>query len=430
MIALSLPVPESTRYSITAQTLTLTSISHSQLLNIKYQPNNMLQPMVIAIQSRDFLMTGARVAPHPLRHVINIYLQILTLHYLHPQKNTTKMPYYACTPTKQARIVQMRAANVTYGNIADELGISESTARRNWAKFHGTQDWYRKPYRPGRRRKLDDEDLKRVEEGFDNGDLRDGEDCRRQLFPHIDSSTMRKNLRRIGLKGRIRREKPILRQENITKRQEWAQKHKNWKVDDWKKVWFSNESKFNLFGSDGRQYCRRRDGEALEDRNVKKTVKHGGGSLMVWGCISWNGTGRLVRVHGKMDRYQYCDILEEGLLRTLHDRGLRSSDIIFQQDNDPKHTAGYTMNWFKKYGISVLSWISQSPDMNIIGHAWDQLDIQLRSRPLLPKNLDKLWDALVEEWGNLDLEKVRDLYRSCPRRVAALDKSKGWHTKY
>uniref|UniRef100_A0AAZ3RF01 Uncharacterized protein n=1 Tax=Oncorhynchus tshawytscha TaxID=74940 RepID=A0AAZ3RF01_ONCTS len=46
------------------------------------------------------------------------------------------------------------------------------------------------------------------------------------------------------------------------------------------------------------------------------TVKHGGGSIMPWGCVSAAGTGRLVRIEGKMNGAEYREILDENLLRT------------------------------------------------------------------------------------------------------------------
>ena len=38
---------------------------------------------------------------------------------------------------------------------------------------------------------------------------------------------------------------------------------------------FFYESKFNLFGSDGRQYCWRKNSEHLFDQHMQSTFKHG-----------------------------------------------------------------------------------------------------------------------------------------------------------
>jgi hypothetical protein len=63
------------------------------------------------------------------------------------------------------------------------------------------------------------------------------------------------------------------------------------------------------------------------------------GSLMVWGCIEWNGVGVLSEVEGQMDAEQYVAILEQGLLQIMEDSRIPEGDIIFQPDNDPKHTS-------------------------------------------------------------------------------------------
>ena len=151
---------------------------------------------------------------------------------------------------------------------------------------------------------------------------------------------------------------------------------------------------------------------------------------MVWGVVTWNGPGCLIRIKGTMDSRQYCDILKQGLLGSLHDHGLEPEDIIFMHDNDPKHTSHYTKSWLHENYIHLLDWPPSSPDMNIIEHCWDAVDCVLRSQGVLPTNLEELWTMLQEEWEKLNVEYIRNLYRSIPDRLQALRKSKGNVTRY
>ncbi len=56
---------------------------------------------------------------------------------------------------------------------------------------------------------------------------------------------------------------------------------------------WSDESKVTLFGSDGVQHVWRRPGEEYQENCALPTVKHGGGSIMVWGCMTTAGTREL-----------------------------------------------------------------------------------------------------------------------------------------
>ena len=108
-------------------------------------------------------------------------------------------------------------------------------------------------------------------------------------------------------------------------------------MEDWKRVIWSDETKINHLGSDGRKWILKEVGEELNDRLVEGTQKFGGGNVMMWGCMGWDGVGYATRIEGRMDAELYVSILEDELQDSLHYYNKSPINIIFQQDNDPKH---------------------------------------------------------------------------------------------
>lgn len=80
----------------------------------------------------------------------------------------------------------------------------------------------------------------------------------------VSESTVRRRLAAKNLKGYIAAKKPLLRVINKKKRLHWAKTHKHWTVEDWEKVLFTDESKFEIFGSKRRQFVRRLPGERMK----------------------------------------------------------------------------------------------------------------------------------------------------------------------
>ncbi len=181
---------------------------------------------------------------------------------------------------------------------------------------------------------------------------------------------------------------------SVNARMQFAKKHlKDSKMVTNKILW-SDETEIELFGLNSKRYVWRKPGTAHHLSNTVPTVKHGGGSIMLWGCFSAAGTGRLVAIEGKMNAAKYRDILDENLLQSAQDLRL-GRRFTFQQDDDPKHTAKITKEWLHNNSVTVLEWPSQSPDLNPIEHLWRDLKMAVHQR--LPSNLTELERICKEE---------------------------------
>jgi hypothetical protein len=75
-----------------------------------------------------------------------------------------------------------------------------------------------------------------------------------------------------------------------------------------------------------------------------------GGNIMVWGCVYSKGVGHLCRIDGEL----YRQILNDEFVATLNWYSLSKEEIVFQQDNDPKHMAKLTTKWFEDNKITLL----------------------------------------------------------------------------
>ena len=114
----------------------------------------------------------------------------------------------------------------------------------------------------------------------------------------------------------------------------------------WNKVVFLNESKFNVFGLNSCLKVQRKKKEGkYKETNTYKTVQGKGGNVIVQGCITSKGFGKLYRIQGKIDKDKYISILSECLLGTLSDQQLHPKSIIFPQDNNSKYIAKTIKDW-------------------------------------------------------------------------------------
>ncbi|KAK3553551.1 hypothetical protein QTP70_004577 [Hemibagrus guttatus] len=243
----------------------------------------------------------------------------------------------------------------------------------------------------------------------------------------VTKATISHTLRRQGLKSCSARRVPLLKPVHVRARLEFAREHLDDPEEDWENVIWSDETKIELFGKNSTCGVWRRKNAELHPKNTVPTVKHGGGNIMLWGCFSAKGPGRLIRVKERMNGAMYREILSKNLLPSARALKMKRG-WVFQHDNDPKHTAQATKEWLRKKHFKVLEWPSQSPDLNPIENLWRELKIRVAQRQ--PQNITALEEICMEEWAKLPATVCKNLVATYRKRLTSVIANKGYITKY
>ncbi|MBN3324653.1 TXND3 protein, partial [Atractosteus spatula] len=112
-------------------------------------------------------------------------------------------------------------------------------------------------------------------------------------------------------------------------------------------VLWTDETKVELFVHNARRYDWQKTKTAFDQKNLIPIVKHGGRSIMAWGCFSAVGPGQCVITESTMNSTLYQRVLEENVRPSVKKLKLKHKWTL-QQDNDPKHSSKSTKEWLKK----------------------------------------------------------------------------------
>ena len=121
-----------------------------------------------------------------------------------------------------------------------------------------------------------------------------------------------------------------------------------------------------------------------------------------------------------MNADKYIQILENNLIPIIENSDKK---LIFQHDNDPKHTAKKTKQFLKDNNITILDWPSCSPDLNPIENVWKILKERVHKHK--SKNSKEFVKNIITEWNNFDRKILKSLINSMPLRIRKVIENDG-----
>ncbi len=203
------------------------------------------------------------------------------------------LPTY-CTPTLQGATAEggkshgLPTPGRGYKKFVNTLKLSYSTVARVIQRFSKTGFTRNRP-RKGRLKKLSPCAVRQVQKLASKNRCMSPASIALEVAEVegqlVSAQTIRHTLKQVGLHGRRPRRKPLLKLAHKKACKQFAEDNLAKSMNYWNQILWSDESKVNLFGSDGVQHVWRCPGEEYQENCALPTVKQGGGSIMVWGCM-------------------------------------------------------------------------------------------------------------------------------------------------
>ncbi len=156
---------------------------------------------------------------------------------------------------------------------------------------------------------------------------------------------------------------------------------------------------------------------AFHKKNIIPTIKHGGGSMIVWGCFAASGPGRPA-IHWW--NHELCTIRKSWMRMSSHQFVTSSTLGLCRPQAHQKIHHWMAQN---KNKIKFSEWPSQSPGLNPIEMLWHDLKQSIHARK--PSNVTELKQFCKEECAKIPPQRCERLIASYRKRLIAVVAAKG-----
>ena len=176
--------------------------------------------------------------------------------------------------------------------------------------------------------------------------------------------------------------------------------------------------------TDARVYLRR--GEHCADACVIERDRFGGGLVLVWDGMMGGNKTRLIVINGNINAQTYMnDVHAMVALPVIQ---LHDPNVTFMDNNARPHSAAITRQFLATNNVNVLNWPTNSPHLNPIEQAWDELGRRIRRNHAI-NAVNNLAAALQAGWANSDAPFIQRYVDSMRRRIAASIAQNGGHMR-
>ena len=208
--------------------------------------------------------------------------------------------YHDLSDFERGVIVGAREMGHSISEVAMKFGFSRTTISRVYSEYRKYGKTSNYGHRCGREKTLKERDQRRLSRILKQD--------RRATLPQIAADlncgastsvsvrTVQRTIIDMGFWSRRPTRLLLLTVRQKALHLTWARQHRQWTVDDWKHVSWSDESRFQLHRADGLVRVWRQPHESMDPSCQQGTVQAGGGSVMVWSVCSWHDMGPLLRL--------------------------------------------------------------------------------------------------------------------------------------